>query len=75
MIKAMDQKLSCGNGISVEAYVRGAVTAEQRTEFESHLATCESCKEAEQHVRVVVLWEKCRQEPPLADAASWAAET
>lgn len=74
MINAMDQKLSCGNRISVEAYVRGAVTEEQRAEFESHLATCESCREAEQHVRVVVLWEKCRQDSTLADSGSQVAE-
>lgn len=70
----MDQKLSCGGSISVEAYVRGVLTPEQRTEFERHIATCASCREAEQHVRVVVLWEKCREEAAVAPANSRAAD-
>jgi anti-sigma factor RsiW len=70
----MDQKLSCGSRISVEAYVRGAVSEEERAEFQQHLERCEECQQAEQHVRVVVLWEKCRQDPSLADAATRTAE-
>jgi len=70
----MDQKLGCGSGISVEAYVRGVLAPEQREELERHLTSCASCREAEQHVRVVVLWEKCRQEAATANANSRAAD-
>jgi len=50
---------------SAERFTRdGSTTSLERNQYIAHLATCESCREEEQHVRVIQLWRKYRQELP-----------
>ena len=50
---------------SAERFTRdGSTTSLERNKYIAHLTTCESCREEEQHVRVLQLWQKCRDEFP-----------